>query len=158
LRQLAWELEKTDTDLCLAPALLDVAGPRTSVRAAAGLPLLYVDHPDLSGLRQVIKGLFDKVAAASALLLLAPLMLTIALMIRLEDGGPALFKQVRVGKDGRPFRLYKFRTMVPQAEQQKAACTSTTRARASCSRSATTPGSPRSGPGCAAGPWTSCRS
>jgi len=102
LRQLAWELEKTDTDLCLAPALLDVAGPRTSVRAAAGLPLLYVDHPDLSGLRQVIKGMFDKVAAASALLLLAPVMLTIALMIRLEDGGPALFKQVRVGKDGLP--------------------------------------------------------
>ena len=121
LRQLAWELEKTDTDLCLAPALLDVAGPRTSVRAAAGLPLLYVDHPDLSGLRQVIKSLFDKVAAASALLLLAPVMLTIALMIRLEDGGPALFKQVRVGKAGRPFRLYKFRTMVPEAEQQKAA-------------------------------------
>jgi exopolysaccharide biosynthesis polyprenyl glycosylphosphotransferase len=121
LRQLAWELEKTDTDLCLAPALLDVAGPRTSVRAAAGLPLLYVDHPDLSGIRQVIKSLFDKVAAASALLLLAPLMLTIALMIRLEDGGPALFSQLRVGKNGRLFRLYKFRTMVPEAEQQKAA-------------------------------------
>ena len=120
LRQLAWELEKTDTDLCLAPALLDVAGPRTSVRAAAGLPLLYVDHPDLSGLRQVIKGLFDKVAAASALLLLAPVLLGIAVMIRLEDGGPALFKQVRVGKDGRPFRLYKFRTMVVEAEQKKA--------------------------------------
>src|SRR2546430_757630 len=80
-----------------------------------------VGHPDLSGLRQVIKSLFDKVAAASALLLLAPLLLTIALMIRLEDGGPALFKQVRVGKAGRPFRLYKFRTMVPEAEQQKAA-------------------------------------
>jgi exopolysaccharide biosynthesis polyprenyl glycosylphosphotransferase len=120
LRQLSWELEKTDTDLCLAPALLDVAGPRTSVRAAAGLPLLYVDHADLSGLRQVLKGLFDKVAAASALLLLAPVMLTIATMIRLEDSGPALFKQVRVGKDGRPFRLYKFRTMVPEAEQKKA--------------------------------------
>jgi lipopolysaccharide/colanic/teichoic acid biosynthesis glycosyltransferase len=48
-------------------------------------------------------------------------MLTIAVMIRLEDGGPALFRQVRVGKDGRPFRLYKFRTMVPGAERQKAA-------------------------------------
>jgi exopolysaccharide biosynthesis polyprenyl glycosylphosphotransferase len=119
LRQLAWELEKTDTDLCLAPALLDVAGPRTSVRAAAGMPLLYVDHPDLSGLRQVIKSLFDKVAAASALLLLAPVLLGIAVMIRREDGGPALFRQVRVGKDGRPFRLYKFRTMVVEAEQQK---------------------------------------
>ena len=121
LRQLAWELEKTDTDLCLAPALLDVAGPRTSVRGVAGLPLLYVDHPDLSGVRQVIKGLFDKVAAASALLLLAPLLLAIAVAIRLEDRSPALFKQVRVGKDGRPFRLYKFRTMVAEAEQQKAA-------------------------------------
>src|SRR5262249_10847692 len=94
---------------------------RTSVRAAAGLPLLYVDHPDLSGLRQVIKGLFDKVAAASALLLLAPVLLAIAVMIRVEDGGPALFKQGRVGKDGRPFRLYKFRTTVAPAEQQKAA-------------------------------------
>ena len=63
----------------------------------------------------------DKVAAASALLLLAPVLLAIAVMIRVEDGGPALFKQVRVGKDGRPFRLYKFRTMVVKAEQQKAA-------------------------------------
>jgi exopolysaccharide biosynthesis polyprenyl glycosylphosphotransferase len=120
LRRLAWALEKTSTDLCLAPALLDVAGPRTSVRAAAGLPLLYVDHPDLSGLRQVVKGMFDKVAAVAALILLAPLLLTIALTIRLEDGGPALFRQVRVGRDGKPFRLYKFRTMVVEAEQQKA--------------------------------------
>ena len=120
LRRLSWALEKTNTDLCLAPALLDVAGPRTNVRAAAGLPLLYVDHPDLSGLRQVIKGVFDKLAAGAALILLAPLLLAIGLAIRLEDGGPALFKQVRVGKDGRPFRLYKFRTMVVQAEQQKA--------------------------------------
>jgi exopolysaccharide biosynthesis polyprenyl glycosylphosphotransferase len=79
-----------------------------------------VDHPDLSGLRQVIKGVFDKVAAASALLLLAPLLLVIGIMIRLEDGGPAFFRQVRVGRDGRTFRLYKFRTMVVEAEQQKA--------------------------------------
>jgi exopolysaccharide biosynthesis polyprenyl glycosylphosphotransferase len=121
LRRLAWALEKTNTDLCLAPALLDVAGPRTNVRAAAGLPLLYVDHPDLSGLRQVIKGVFDKVAAASALLLLSPLLLAIGLAIRLEDGGPAFFRQVRVGRDGKPFRLYKYRTMVVEAEQQKAA-------------------------------------
>ena len=100
LRQLAWELEKTDTDLCLAPALLDVAGPRTTVSPTAGLTLLYVDHPELAGSAQIIKNLFDRCAAGSALALLAPVMLTIALMIRLEDGGPALFKQMRVGKDG----------------------------------------------------------
>ena len=118
LRRLAWELEKTGTELCLAPALLDVAGPRTGVRAVAGLPLLYVDHPDLAGVRQALKSGFDKAVAASALILLAPLLLAIAAMVRLEDGGPVIFRQMRMGKDGQPFRLYKFRTMVPDAERQ----------------------------------------
>jgi exopolysaccharide biosynthesis polyprenyl glycosylphosphotransferase len=120
LRRLAWELEKTGTDLCLAPALLDVAGPRTTVRPAAGLPLLYVDHPDLSGARQVIKSMMDKLAALSVLILLSPFLLAVAIAIRLEDGGPSLFRQVRMGKDGEPFRVFKFRTMVPDAEEQKA--------------------------------------
>jgi exopolysaccharide biosynthesis polyprenyl glycosylphosphotransferase len=120
LRKLAWELEKTDTDLCLAPALLDVAGPRTSIRSAAGLPLLYVDHPDLTGARQAVKNLFDRLVAVSALLLLMPLFLAIAIAIKLGDGGPALFRQIRVGRNGRPFHVYKFRTMVTGAEKQKA--------------------------------------
>ncbi len=120
LRRLAWELEKTGTELCLAPALLDVAGPRTAVRAVAGLPLLYVDHPDLAGVRQALKSVFDKAVAASALVLFAPLLLAIAAMVRLEDGGPVIFQQMRMGKDGQPFRLYKFRTMVPDAERQLA--------------------------------------
>ena len=120
LRKLAWELEKTDTDLCLAPALLDVAGPRTSIRSAAGLPLLYMDHPDLTGARQAIKSLFDRAAAASALLLLAPLFVAIALAIKLGDSGPVLFRQVRVGRNGRPFHVCKFRTMVTDAEEQRA--------------------------------------
>jgi exopolysaccharide biosynthesis polyprenyl glycosylphosphotransferase len=121
LRKLAWELEKTDTDLCLAPALLDVAGPRTSIRSAAGLPLLYMDHPDLTGARQAIKNLFDRLAAASALLLLAPLFIVIAVAIKLGDGGPVLFRQVRVGRNGRPFHVCKFRTMVTDAEELRAA-------------------------------------
>jgi exopolysaccharide biosynthesis polyprenyl glycosylphosphotransferase len=120
LRKLAWELEKTDTDLCLAPALLDVAGPRTSIRSAAGLPLLYMDHPDLTGYRQAVKSLFDRLAAFSALFFLTPLFLAIAVAIKLGDGGPVLFRQIRVGRNGRPFHVYKFRTMVRNAEQQKA--------------------------------------
>jgi exopolysaccharide biosynthesis polyprenyl glycosylphosphotransferase len=120
LRSLAWELEKTGTDLCVAPALLDVAGPRTTVRPTAGLTLLHVDHPQLSGPRQVLKDLFDRTAAAGALVMLSPVLLTLALMIRLSDGGPALFTQIRVGKDGRPFRIYKFRTMVVDAEKRLA--------------------------------------
>ena len=120
LRQLAWELEKTGTDLYVAPALLDVAGPRTTIRPTAGLTLLHVDHPQLSGPRQVVKEIFDRVAAGAALVLLSPLFVALAMAIRLTDNGPALFTQTRVGKDGRTFKIYKFRTMVVDAEQRLA--------------------------------------
>ena len=120
LRGLAWELEKTGTDLCVSPALLDVAGPRTTIRPTAGLTLLHVDHPQLTGIRLVIKDLFDRCAAAAALVMLAPVMALLAISIRLHDGGPALFTQVRIGKDGREFLIYKFRTMVVDAEKQQA--------------------------------------
>lgn len=120
LRTLAWELEKTGTDLCVAPALLDVAGPRTTVRPTAGLTLLHVDHPQLSGPRQVVKDLFDRAVAGLALTLLSPALVMLALAVRLSDPGPALFTQTRVGKDGRTFKIYKFRTMVVDAEARLA--------------------------------------
>ncbi len=120
LRSLAWELEKTGTDLCVAPSLLDVAGPRTTIRPTAGLTLLHVDHPQLVGFRLVLKGLFDRCVAAAALIVFAPVMAVLAAAIRLHDGGPALFRQVRVGKDGDTFTIYKFRTMVVDAEERQA--------------------------------------
>jgi exopolysaccharide biosynthesis polyprenyl glycosylphosphotransferase len=120
LRELAWQLEKTGTDLCVAPALLDVAGPRTTIRPVAGLPLLHVDHPELTGGKQALKVIFDKVCAALALAALAPLFAALAVAIRLDSPGTALFRQTRVGKNGRSFTLYKFRTMVADAEERKA--------------------------------------
>ncbi len=123
LRELAWELEKTGTDLCVAPALLDVAGPRTTIRPVAGLPLLHMDHPEFTGARRVIKSGFDKAFASVALLLTAPLFLMVVLLIRKGDGGPALFRQTRVGRDGRQFTVLKFRTMVLDAEKRKAQLT-----------------------------------
>jgi exopolysaccharide biosynthesis polyprenyl glycosylphosphotransferase len=119
LRSLAWELEKTGTDLCVSPALLDVAGPRTTIRPTAGLTLLHVDHPQLSGFRLVLKDLFDRCAAAAALVMLAPVMAALAATVWLNDRGPVLFTQMRVGKDGHSFRMYKFRTMVVDAEQRR---------------------------------------
>jgi exopolysaccharide biosynthesis polyprenyl glycosylphosphotransferase len=121
LRDLAWTLEKTGTDLCVAPALLDVAGPRTTIRPIAGLPLLHMDHPEFTGLRWLVKSAFDRIAALIALALLMPLLALLALAIRFRDGGPALFRQTRVGKNGRPFTLFKFRTMVVDAERRKGA-------------------------------------
>ncbi len=120
LRDLAWDLEKTGTELCVAPALLDVAGPRTTIRPIAGLPLLHMDHPEFSGARLIIKSVLDKALALVALIVAAPVCAVLALAIKLDDGGPVLFKQTRVGKDGRAFSVYKFRTMVPDAEARKA--------------------------------------
>ncbi|SDI67197.1 sugar transferase [Nonomuraea jiangxiensis] len=121
LRRLAWSLESARTDLFVAPALLDVAGPRISIRPVAGMPLLHVEHPEFDGARQVVKSAFDRLGAAMALVLLALPLLGIALMIRLTSSGPAFFHQTRVGKGGKTFRLVKFRTMVADAEQLKGA-------------------------------------
>jgi exopolysaccharide biosynthesis polyprenyl glycosylphosphotransferase len=119
LRELAWQLEKTGTSLCVAPAILDIAGPRTSIWPAAGLPLLYMDHPEFTGIPRLLKAAFDKTCALAVLALLSPLLALIAIMIKLDDGGPVLFTQIRVGVDGRTFRIFKFRTMVSDAEELK---------------------------------------
>jgi len=120
LRRLAWHLEKGRTDLVVATALMDVAGPRTTIRPVDGLPMLHVEHPQLAGGRQLVKAVFDRAVALVALLLLAPLLLGIAWVIRLTSHGPALFRQVRVGKDGKPFVVFKFRSMTVGAEDLQA--------------------------------------
>ena len=119
LRELAWDLEKTGTDMCVAPALLDVAGPRTTIRPVAGLTLLHVDHPELGGGKQALKTVFDKAVALTAIMLLAPLFAVVMLAVKLGDHGPVFFRQTRVGKDGHTFSVWKFRTMVVDAEQRK---------------------------------------
>ncbi|MEV1172877.1 sugar transferase [Nonomuraea sp. NPDC049784] len=119
LRRLAWSLETARTDLFVAPALMDVAGPRISIRPVAGMPLLHLEHPEFDGTKQVVKTVFDRLVATVALLLLALPLLAIALVIRLTSQGPALFYQTRVGKGGKEFQVVKFRTMVADAEQLK---------------------------------------
>jgi exopolysaccharide biosynthesis polyprenyl glycosylphosphotransferase len=121
LRRLAWKLERDDIDLIVASSLVDVAGDRTTIRPVEGLPLLHVEHPRLKGARRVVKGIFDRVASIGGLLALAPLLVTIAVLLKLNGGrGPVVFKQVRVGKDSKPFVMYKFRTMYTDAEARLA--------------------------------------
>jgi len=116
LRRLAWSLEGTGIDLIVAPALTDVAGPRIVTRPVAGLPLLHVEEPRLSGFHRVIKEVFDRGASALALVVLSPLLVAVAIVIRLTSRGPAMFRQTRVGRDGHHFTIRKFRTMRHGAE------------------------------------------
>jgi exopolysaccharide biosynthesis polyprenyl glycosylphosphotransferase len=116
LRRLAWRLETDDIDLIVSSSLIDVAGDRTTVRPFDGLPMLHVEHPTLSGARRLVKAVFDRVGAAVLLAVLSPVLAGIALAIRVDSAGPVLFRQIRVGKDGREFEMYKFRTMHTDAE------------------------------------------
>lgn len=120
LRLLSYELEGTGVDLLVAPSLASISGTRLSIRPVAGLPLLHLDEPELSGARKAVKQSFDLAAASLLVLLLLPVLVTIAVLVRATSPGPALFVQERVGVRGRPFRLLKFRTMSVDAEQRLA--------------------------------------
>ncbi|MGH4019207.1 MAG: sugar transferase [Pseudonocardiaceae bacterium] len=121
LRELAWDLEGVPTELVVAPALMEVTGPRLHVDPVYGLTLLRVSQPTFSGGRWVFKAAIDRTAALLALLVLAPVLLAVALAIKLEDRGPVLFRQQRVGKAGLIFLVIKFRSMTVDAEARLAA-------------------------------------
>ncbi len=116
LRRLGWALEGTDIDLVVAPGIMDVAGPRVKTRPVQGLPLLHVEAPTFVGPRLVFKRVLDRVGAALGMLAIAPVLGLLAALIFFEDRGPVFFSQERIGRDGRPFKLIKFRSMAIDAE------------------------------------------
>jgi exopolysaccharide biosynthesis polyprenyl glycosylphosphotransferase len=116
LRRLSWELEGTGVDLVVAPALLDAVGPRVIARPVTGLPFLHIEEPELSGPRQLLKASVEWAFAALAFLLVAPVLLVVGLLVRLDSRGPAFFRQTRVGRRGQEFTVFKLRTMHADAE------------------------------------------
>ena len=118
LRQLSWDLEGTGTDLVVAPAITDVTGPRIHIRPVAGLPLLHVEAPTFGGMRKAVKRVMDLLGGLLLLLVLALPFLVMAVLIRVEDGAPVFFRQVRVGRGSTLFRIWKFRSMKAGAEHQ----------------------------------------
>ena len=89
------------------------------MRDVAGIPMLSMHEPTLSPWARAFKRFIDVFGAALGLVLLSPFLLLIALAIRLDSQGPALFRQNRVGRHGREFKLVKFRSMVRNAEEMK---------------------------------------
>jgi exopolysaccharide biosynthesis polyprenyl glycosylphosphotransferase len=116
LRWISWQLEGTDIDLVVSPGLTEIAGPRLHIRPVAGLPLLHVEEPEFRGFRRFVKATVDRALAALALILLLPLFAALYVAVRVTSRGPGFFRQTRIGRDGRPFTMLKFRSMVIGAE------------------------------------------
>jgi exopolysaccharide biosynthesis polyprenyl glycosylphosphotransferase len=118
MRELSWALEPGRQHLVVAPSLTDIGGPRIHTRPVAGLPLIHVETPRYEGKRLFAKRTFDLLFSAFLILVLSPFLLLIAAAIRLSTPGAVLFKQQRVGINGEPFVMLKFRSMVTDAESQ----------------------------------------
>jgi exopolysaccharide biosynthesis polyprenyl glycosylphosphotransferase len=118
LRSLGWDLERTDAELLLAPAVTEVAGPRVRIRPVCGLPLLHMERPEFSGFRRVLKSTFDRTMALLGVILLLPVLVLIALAVKVTSRGPVLYRHERIGRGGRPFHLLKFRSMTVGADKQ----------------------------------------
>jgi exopolysaccharide biosynthesis polyprenyl glycosylphosphotransferase len=120
LRWISWQLEGTDTDLVVSLGLTEVAGTRLHIQPVAGLPMLHVEEPEFTGFRRILKGAFDRAMAAIIILFSAPLLIGLAIAVRVGSRGPAFFRQVRVGLDGRVFTMIKYRSMHIDAEHRLA--------------------------------------
>ncbi|MCA0144885.1 sugar transferase [Blastococcus sp. LR1] len=117
LRRLGWDLEKTRAELLLAPAVTEIVGTRVRIRPVCGLPLMHMERPELTGARRLTKEIFDRSSALAALLFFLPVLLGLALSVKLSSRGPVFFRQERVGRDGRSFSMLKFRSMVTGADR-----------------------------------------
>lgn len=121
VQELGWKLEESRTELVLATGLTNVAGPRIRFRPVEGLPLMHVELPQYTGAKHVLKRMLDIVLSAGALLVLAPLFIVLAILIKRDSPGPVIFRQERIGRAGEKFMMYKFRSMVQTAEEDLAA-------------------------------------
>jgi exopolysaccharide biosynthesis polyprenyl glycosylphosphotransferase len=117
MRRLAWDLEYEDISVVIAPSVSDVSRERMSMRPVGGVPLIHLEKPRSQDAGRRAKRTFDIVATVSLLFLFTPIFCFAAVQVWMHDHGSIFFRQTRVGRDGRTFRLWKFRTMVINAEE-----------------------------------------
>ncbi|MFC1496507.1 sugar transferase [Candidatus Margulisiibacteriota bacterium] len=113
------ECEVLNIGFKIVPGILELMASRVDVDEVAGIPLVTISEIGLSGIKALVKRSFDIIFSSVLLIILTPLFLIVALLIKLDSVGPVLYCQDRVGKDGRRFNCYKFRSMVVGADKLK---------------------------------------
>ncbi len=120
LKELTWELEGLDVDLLVSPNVVDVSGSRIQLSRVGKMPFLNVDKPTYGDAATWPKQIFDRAGAAALILMLSPVLLAAALAVKMTSRGPVFYHQERIGKDGEPFGMIKFRSMHPDADARLA--------------------------------------
>jgi exopolysaccharide biosynthesis polyprenyl glycosylphosphotransferase len=114
-----YELEKLPVRIKVVPDYFSLAIVRAKADVLGGIPIIGLREPVIEGLPRLTKRIFDIVAGFLILILLSPLMLIIAIAVSIDSKGPALFRQRRVGENGRLFDMLKYRTMERDAEERQ---------------------------------------
>jgi Undecaprenyl-phosphate glucose phosphotransferase len=112
------DIGRTVTDVRVVPDLLQHITFRAGVEDLDGLPVVHLTQVPLTGWMSLVKRTLDIAISSAALIFVSPLLAAVALAIRLQDGGPVFYRQRRMGLDGRPFEILKFRSMIPGAEDE----------------------------------------
>ncbi len=111
LLALARRCRELGVTVSMVPRLFEMGGRRVAVEHLGGVPLVAVEPTDPKGWQFALKYALDRAVAAVALLVTLPLLVAIAVAIRLTTGTPTFYRQTRIGRDGRRFQMLKFRTM-----------------------------------------------
>lgn len=119
LEDLVIALQTEPVRVRVVPDFFDLTIFRATIEDFGGMPLIGLRDPAIDGYNRLIKRAFDLALASCSFLLVSPLMLLIAAAIRVDSPGPALFRQQRVGENGRLFTMLKFRSMVVDAEKRR---------------------------------------
>ncbi|MFH1929942.1 MAG: undecaprenyl-phosphate glucose phosphotransferase [Chloroflexota bacterium] len=113
------QCERQNVRVKLVPDMFQISISQVELEVINGIPMLGVREPSIRGWNRAVKRTVDVLVVSLGLVILSPLMALIALAIRLDSQGPVIFKQIRVGRDGEEFLVYKFRTMREDAEDTK---------------------------------------
>jgi len=111
------ECEKYQIEFKIVPGVLELIASRLDIDELGGLPLLTVSEIQLKGFNAVIKRTSDIVFSGAGILALSPFFIIFAALVKITSSGPVLFRQKRIGMDGKPFNMFKFRSMVKDAEK-----------------------------------------
>ncbi|MDF7665591.1 sugar transferase [Bifidobacterium sp. ESL0745] len=117
MRTFSLAVESMGIELAFMANVADIASSQLHLRSNPSMPMLTARLPQYSTLTRVLKRVFDIIGSTIAIVISSPVMAYVAIRVKAQDGGPAMYSQQRIGLYGKPFTLYKFRSMLVNADK-----------------------------------------